>query len=185
MSGVAGWRDGDVAERALFNQPRGLAVIGGVLYVADSGNHAVRAVDLSGPAVSTAAGDPAKTGAAELRDGNGGAARFWFPAGLAADALAEILYVADSGNGALRRLDVRAGNRVSTLAVDALNSAAAASAGTGGGAGTGSGGGSSTTSGGGDVGSGGGAPTPVFLALLVPLAILRASRVFDFPKNQI
>jgi hypothetical protein len=37
---------------------------------------------------------------------------------------------------------------------------------------------------GGAGGSGGGAPTFVFLALLVPLVILHASCVLDFPKNQ-
>jgi hypothetical protein len=39
----------------------------------------------------------------------------------------------------------------------------------------------SATAGGGGAG---GAPASVFLALLVPLAILRASCVLDFPKNQ-
>ena len=49
---VPGWADGGERE-ARFRKPAGLALSGGVLYVADQGNHAVRAVDPSGWAVST------------------------------------------------------------------------------------------------------------------------------------
>lgn len=40
----SGWRDG---AEPLFYEPGGLDVVGGVLYVADTNNHAVRAVDLA------------------------------------------------------------------------------------------------------------------------------------------
>lgn len=54
-SGDAGDRDG-AFEAASFRSPRGLAVLGGTLYVADTGNHRVRAVDLAGRTVRTVAG---------------------------------------------------------------------------------------------------------------------------------
>lgn len=54
-NGAAAFVDGP-AERASFRSPRGLARRGRTLYVADSGNHAVRAVDLHGGDVRTVAG---------------------------------------------------------------------------------------------------------------------------------
>jgi sugar lactone lactonase YvrE len=54
-SGEPGLRDGP-AERAQFRAPQGLASDGERLYVADTGNHAVRAVDLRRAVVGTLAG---------------------------------------------------------------------------------------------------------------------------------
>ncbi len=56
-SGVAGFADG-AASQAQFDQPQGIALDpdGGVLYVADTGNHAVRTVDLATGEVGTLAG---------------------------------------------------------------------------------------------------------------------------------
>lgn len=54
-SGTAGWKDGD-AKTAQFRRPRGVTVAHGVLYVADTENHAVRAVDLASGAVTTLVG---------------------------------------------------------------------------------------------------------------------------------
>lgn len=53
--GTPGLRDGPSAE-ARFTYPQGLALHGDSLLVADSGNHAVRHVDLTGGSVSTLAG---------------------------------------------------------------------------------------------------------------------------------
>ncbi|HEY5626255.1 MAG TPA: thioredoxin-like domain-containing protein, partial [Dehalococcoidia bacterium] len=57
-SGEQGLRDG-FADEAQFNQPHGLELSadGGTLYVADTRNHALRAVDLASGAVTTLAGD--------------------------------------------------------------------------------------------------------------------------------
>jgi sugar lactone lactonase YvrE len=123
VAGGAGWRDGDAAQ-ALFRQPRGLAVSGGTLFVADSGNHAIRAVDLSTGSVSTVAGAPAETHAAELRNGRGADARFYLPSGLALDAAGN-LYIADGGNGAIRHVDLGDDNRVDTLVLNPLPKAGA------------------------------------------------------------
>jgi len=54
-SGEAGLADGP-AGRARFDQPQGLALAGDSLYVADTENHALRAVDLGSGAVATVAG---------------------------------------------------------------------------------------------------------------------------------
>ena len=54
-SGRAGWMDGD-ARGAAFRAPHGLALADGVLYVADTENHLVRAVDLASGEVRTVAG---------------------------------------------------------------------------------------------------------------------------------
>ncbi len=57
-SGQEGLRDG-FADEAQFNQPHGLELSadGATLYVADTRNHALRAVDLASGAVTTLAGD--------------------------------------------------------------------------------------------------------------------------------
>ncbi|HEY8491492.1 MAG TPA: alkyl hydroperoxide reductase [Dehalococcoidia bacterium] len=53
--GGEGFRDGPL-ETAAFRHPHGLSLAGDVLYVADTGNHAVRAVDLAAGTVRTVAG---------------------------------------------------------------------------------------------------------------------------------
>ncbi len=58
-SGEAGFKDGDL-KQARFNQPRGLAVIGNKLLVADTGNHALREIDITKKAVTTVAGTGAR-----------------------------------------------------------------------------------------------------------------------------
>ncbi len=58
-SGRPGMADGPAAE-ASFHHPHGLAVWADELYVADTDNHAVRAIDLETGAVRTAAGTGAK-----------------------------------------------------------------------------------------------------------------------------
>ncbi len=56
-AGTAGFEDGSLTD-ATFRKPRGMALSpgGATLYVADTGNHAVRTVDLAGGSVSTLAG---------------------------------------------------------------------------------------------------------------------------------
>jgi len=101
--GVPGSADG-VGGQARFNLPRGLAldVRTGNLLVADSGNDTIRLVTPGGQ-VSTLAGTAGQGGSA---DGIGPAAGFSAPDGLAlgTEDGAEVLFVADSGNGAIRVL---------------------------------------------------------------------------------
>jgi DNA-binding beta-propeller fold protein YncE len=54
-SGAIGRADGSFAECS-FNHPQGMALVGDVLYVADTENHLLRKVDLAKQTVSTAAG---------------------------------------------------------------------------------------------------------------------------------
>ena len=54
-SGERGFGDG-VLEGAQFNQPQGMAISGDTLFVADTENHAIRAVDLEASVVETIAG---------------------------------------------------------------------------------------------------------------------------------
>ncbi|HVU36637.1 MAG TPA: NHL repeat-containing protein, partial [Opitutaceae bacterium] len=99
LAGAAGSADGP-ALQARFNSPWGLAIDkAGNLYVADSGNDAIRKITPGG-VVTTLAG---LAGVAGSTDGTGGAARFYGPAGVAVDPDGDIL-VADSGNLAIRRV---------------------------------------------------------------------------------
>jgi sugar lactone lactonase YvrE len=85
---------------ARFFLPYGIAVdAAGNVYVAEGGNHTIRKITPDGT-VSTLAGSAMQAG---FTDGAGGAARFNIPFGLATDAAGNI-YVADSGNNAIRRV---------------------------------------------------------------------------------
>jgi sugar lactone lactonase YvrE len=97
--GVAEWRDGD-AYRARFTDPFGVAAtVDGTLYVADGiASHRIRAISPDGSRVTTLAG-----GTRGFADGVGAAARFDTPSGLAA-AQDGTVYVADTGNNAIRRI---------------------------------------------------------------------------------
>jgi len=109
LAGFAeGFADGD-GTAARFNTPSGLALDrAGNLYVADTGNHAIRKVTPLGM-VSTVAG----TGIAGFRDGAGTQAQFNGPIGVAVDAHGNV-YVADTYNDRIRRIDPQ--GQVSTLA---------------------------------------------------------------------
>ena len=96
--GVAGFRNGPAAQ-ARFADPYGVAVsASGRVYVADAGdNNRIRVIAPDG-IVSTLAGSDEG-----FADGAGSAARFNTPSGLALDTAGN-LYVADTGNHAIRKL---------------------------------------------------------------------------------
>ncbi len=103
-----GFADG-VGTTAKFHTPSALAIdLVGNLYVADTGNHAIRRIDRHGR-VTTLAG----TGLPGLRDGDAGLAQFRGPTGVAVDAGGRV-YVADTWNDRIRVIE-RDG-RVRTLA---------------------------------------------------------------------
>jgi thiol-disulfide isomerase/thioredoxin/sugar lactone lactonase YvrE len=60
-SGEAGWADGGLAE-ARFRSPCGLVLAGEILFIADTENHLIRAVDLAAKRVSTLAGTGVQAG---------------------------------------------------------------------------------------------------------------------------
>ena len=103
---------------ATFSDPQGIALDGrGNLWVADSGSHTIRRINLVTGAVQIVAGE---AGAPGFEDGRGAQARFRSPAGIAienetaAQELARLrrneppppvsVIVADAGNGLVRRV---------------------------------------------------------------------------------
>lgn len=102
-----------VGSAATFDTPAGAAVdrAGRTLYVSDRGNHEIRKLDIASGQVSTLAGSPTSG----FVDGIGSAASFETPADIVLDPTEASLYVADSGNHAIRKVDVMTG-AVSTVA---------------------------------------------------------------------
>lgn len=110
--GREGFADG-VGAAAAFNTPSGIALDkAGNLYIADTGNHAIRKLTPQGN-VTTLAGD----GVAGDRDGAAAQARFNGPVGVAVDTYGHV-YVADTYNDRIRVID--ADGQVRTLAGGAL-----------------------------------------------------------------
>ncbi|WP_047128051.1 NHL repeat-containing protein [Xanthomonas arboricola] len=110
--GQEGFADG-VDAAAEFNTPSGIAFdTAGNLYIADTGNHAIRKRTPQG-VVTTLAGD----GSAGFRDGAAAQARFNGPIGVAVDAQGRV-YVADTYNDRIRV--IAPDGQVSTLAGGAL-----------------------------------------------------------------
>jgi len=115
IAGTAGATGTAGGANAEFNNPFGLARDGGNnLYVADSGNNAVRKLALVGGnwLASPIAGTPG-AGNNGSKDGINGSAQFNFPCGIAVDA-AGTLYVADTGNNIIRQVALVGGNWVTT-----------------------------------------------------------------------
>ena len=96
--------DGGPAVRSQLREPRGVAVDGaGNLYIADSQNNRIRKVDSTGT-ITTVAG----TGAFGFSGDGGPAVRsqLYFPSGVTVDGAGN-LYIADSGNHRIRKVDSR------------------------------------------------------------------------------
>jgi sugar lactone lactonase YvrE len=84
---------------ASFRYPGGIATDGTNLYVADTGNNMIRKIVIRTAAVTTLAGSTYAGSA----DGTGTSARFRDLLGLATDGVN--LYVADTGNNMIRRVE--------------------------------------------------------------------------------
>lgn len=110
-SGFAG--DGGPATAALLNLPAGLAIdSAGDIFIADSGNNRIRRIDGTSGNITTVAGN----GTAAFA-GDGGpavAASLNSPGGVAVDVSGN-LYIADTANNCIRRVDAVTGN-ISTVA---------------------------------------------------------------------
>lgn len=108
QNSAAGFRDGPL-DQARFSFPSAIAVDGaGNLYVADTGNHAIRKVDTAG-VVTTLAG----SGRCGDQIGPAAQAEFCEPMGVAVDAAGTVVYVSDSGSNRIRKI---AGGIVSDVA---------------------------------------------------------------------
>jgi hypothetical protein len=74
--------------------------VSGNIYVADTGNHAIRKITMPGRSLTTLAGTLGVPGSA---DGTGSAARFFNPGGIVVDGSGNA-YVADTGNHTIRKI---------------------------------------------------------------------------------
>jgi thiol-disulfide isomerase/thioredoxin len=106
--GLFGWgdRDGSIGE-ARLQHPTGIAALAHGFVVADTYNHRLRTVQMETGIVGTLAGSEPG-----FRDGVGAEARFLEPSGIA--RIDDVLIVADTGNHALRHVEIATG-AVTTL----------------------------------------------------------------------
>jgi hypothetical protein len=114
-SGRTGITDG-IGAAARFRNPAGVTTDGVNVYVADSGSHRIRKIVVATREVTTLAGGDT-AGAA---DGTGSAARFDNPGAITMDA--SHLYVADTWNHAIRKIEIASGV-VTTIAGGSAGSA--------------------------------------------------------------
>jgi hypothetical protein len=108
-AGNSGAVDG-TGSAARFNTPSGITNDGTNLFIADFSNNTIRKVVLSTTEVSTLAGLAGLSGSA---NGIGSAATFYIPNDITNDGTN--LYVADTGNSIIRKIDVATGE-VTTIA---------------------------------------------------------------------
>jgi YVTN family beta-propeller protein len=105
-----GSSDGFATDGATFNFPQGVWGDGANLYITDSGNATIRRLEFATNDVTTLAGTATITGKA---DGTGASAQFFNPTGIWGDGTS--LYVADSSNELIRKIDIATAN-VTTFA---------------------------------------------------------------------
>ena len=109
-NGIAGFKDGK-APASQLSVPTALSLASddSVLFIAEYANHAIRSWNIASNTVKTLAG----TGYPGFQDGNTNAT-FRYPSGLAFDNNNNLLYISDTGNHAIRVIDLTS-NNVSTL----------------------------------------------------------------------
>lgn len=98
---------------ASFVTPAGITTDGTYLFIADKDN-TIRKIEIASGAVTTLAGTPGVYGSA---NGTGAAASFYWPKGIV--AVGANLYVVDSQNGTIRKIEITTGV-VTTLAGNPL-----------------------------------------------------------------
>jgi hypothetical protein len=116
-----------IGTNALFNSPAGVCVnnVGSapsVLYVTDTNNHAIRAIVLATGNTTTLAGS-----AEGWADGVGAAARFNQPNMCAVDSGNANMYVTDTGNGAIRAINLATRSVTTIIGKGCTSSAASCS----------------------------------------------------------
>ena len=109
FAGATKWADG-IGSASNFSFPKGVTSDGTALYVTDAMNHTIRKIVISSGEVTTLAGSPGSFGSS---DGVGSTAQFDDPIGITTDGTN--LYVVDSGNGTIRKINIASGV-VTTLA---------------------------------------------------------------------
>lgn len=115
INGIAGYANSTdgTGDSATFNLPDAITTDGTSLFVADTGNHTIRRIDISTGVVTLLAGIAGSAGSADSTDGTGTTARFNQPKGITTDG--SNLYVADYGNHTIRKVVISSG-AVVTLA---------------------------------------------------------------------
>jgi thiol-disulfide isomerase/thioredoxin len=111
-SGKSGFADGDAAT-ATFDHPQGLVASGEAIFVADTGNHAIRQIDLKTGAVITLAGNGKRGGLLPATAQPAKGFALASPWDLAKKG--DRLFFANAGTHQLGELDLKSGN-VSRLA---------------------------------------------------------------------
>jgi DNA-binding beta-propeller fold protein YncE len=117
-SGTAGYAEG-IGAAAKFNQPYGICLdqAAGLLYVADTYNYRIRAINLATGQTFNVAG----SGASGSYNNTTATSSFYYPRDVTVDKLNNCLYVADTGNSRIRKIDLAAGT-VSNAVTTSLNS---------------------------------------------------------------
>ena len=121
-----GYAEG-IGTAAIFNQPTGITTDGTYLYVVDRLNYVIRKINMVSKAVTLLAGTPGVAGITNSYDGTGYTANFTNPNDVT--VYGTYLYVADTGNNAIRRVDTSSGvvtliagsTSAASGAVDSLN----------------------------------------------------------------
>lgn len=118
--GEAGYKDGPAGE-AVFNDPSAIALDShNNLVILDTKNSRVRYLDLKTHRVSTIAGPTEPKSNSGFKDGSASEAKFKLPRGLAIDDKTGAIYIADTDNHVIRRLD-RKTDEVATVAGDSVS----------------------------------------------------------------
>jgi DNA-binding beta-propeller fold protein YncE len=114
--GTAGGSADGAGKAAGFDLPWGVvADSSGNLYVADAINSTIRKIAIASDGTATVSTLAGTAGVYGHADGTGSNAQFNSPVGLAIDTSGGYLYVADSGNATIRKVDLSSG-AVTTLA---------------------------------------------------------------------
>jgi DNA-binding beta-propeller fold protein YncE len=100
------------SRKAAFAQPSALAILGNTLYVADADSSAIRAVELHTRHVTTVVGRGLRHYG--NKDGSGSDARFQYPLDIHADPQHRLLWIADTYNSKIRRIETN-NNMVSSV----------------------------------------------------------------------
>lgn len=107
-TGVDGFSgDGGPADEARLSAPGGLGIAAGILYVADSGNDRIRAIDLDAGTIRTVAGNGIRGYTGDGVEAT--AAALNFPEDVAATSDGARIFIADSGNHRVRHVPFSSG----------------------------------------------------------------------------
>jgi sugar lactone lactonase YvrE len=114
--------DGGAAIGALLCFPEGMFLGGERLFIADTGNNRIRALDLSTGTISTVVGDGQSGYSGD--GGSAASASLSGPVAVAADIQGN-LYIVDAGNNCIRRVDARSGTIATWMSAADLMAAVA------------------------------------------------------------